>query len=198
MSDLFGLKILIVEDEYILATDLARNLEQAGDDVLEPVTSVAGAMRTLADADKVEAAILDIDLRGEPVFPLADELVRRRVPFLFYTGYDDILIPKRFRQTPRVAKPANWRDIRRLLFRAHNAALGERSVSGEITALLPRLRLLARIITSSPEAADHLVEHTLERAIDDMDSLPIGDALEQWMFELLVNTRRVERSKISH
>ena len=98
-------RILVVEDEYFLADDMRETLSEAGAEVLGPVPSVAEA-RALVEADaRIDAAVLDINLQGEEVFPVADLLRLRGVPFVFATGYDGWAIPERFADTSRLEKP---------------------------------------------------------------------------------------------
>lgn len=80
-----GKKILIVEDEVILALDLRFAMEDMGADVVGPCHRLASAM-VVAETAPIDGAILDVDLAGEAVFPLADSLRRRHVPFVFHTG----------------------------------------------------------------------------------------------------------------
>ena len=85
-----GLRILIVEDEVLIAMLLEQELCNAGADIVGPAASVAEAL-ALIDAEQgaLSAAVLDINLRGEMVLPVADRLARLRVPFVFTTGYAD-------------------------------------------------------------------------------------------------------------
>ena len=100
-----GSRILVVEDEYLIADDLAERLREAGADVIGPAASLPQAMRLAGDAGSIDAAALDINLRGVEVFPLADELAGRGVPMLFLTGYGTNHIPERFAQICRCEKP---------------------------------------------------------------------------------------------
>lgn len=102
---LAGARIQVVEDEYLLADDLCDALLQAGAEVLGPFASVDGASAFLKRDEKVDAAVLDINLRGEMVFPLADALAAIGVPFAFATGYDWSVLPERFVDIPRIEKP---------------------------------------------------------------------------------------------
>lgn len=105
MSDvLSGARILVVEDEFFLATDLERGLRRAGAEVVGPFGRARQASEALGET-AIDAAILDINLGGEMVFPLADELVTAAVPFVFTTGYDEAIIPARFDSVPRFVKP---------------------------------------------------------------------------------------------
>lgn len=81
-----GQTILLVEDEALIAMEIEMSLEAAGAKVYGPVPDLAGAVAA-AQAERFDAAVLDIDLGGEEVFPVARILLRRRVPFLFHTGH---------------------------------------------------------------------------------------------------------------
>ncbi|WP_395396263.1 response regulator (plasmid) [Novosphingobium sp. BL-8A] len=97
-------RLLVVEDEYIIATELAAALEEEGFTVVGPAATVARGHALLQDS-RMDGAILDINVRGESIFPLADELARDDVPFLFFTGYDARVIPDRFADVPCCQKP---------------------------------------------------------------------------------------------
>lgn len=114
-TDLHGCEILIVEDEYIIALDLAQSLEELGATVIGPVASVAQALSIISTRDKPHAAVLDVNLGNEKVFPVADELVARGIPFLFATGYDHWVIPEEYRAVPRCQKPIDIRAVTHLL-----------------------------------------------------------------------------------
>src|SRR2546429_142493 len=87
-------RILIVEDEYIIAFDLTRSLEELGIQVVGPAAGVAEALRlVVTDGDRLNGAILDINLRGERVYQVAQALAARGVPFMFATGYETSTIP---------------------------------------------------------------------------------------------------------
>lgn len=112
---LSGLAVLIVEDEFYLADDLAAALNDAGARVLGPFGRVEEAARLIEGGEPVDLAILDIDLVGDRVFPVADLLVARRAPFLFATGYDREIIPERFARAPRLEKPVTASQVIGLL-----------------------------------------------------------------------------------
>ncbi|MBW8840657.1 MAG: response regulator [Sphingomonadales bacterium] len=100
-----GTRILVVEDEYLLADDLTNALSDAGAYVLGPAASVEDATTLIGNETAIDAAILDVNLRGDMVFPLADALRDRGIPFAFATGYDDWALPPRFADAPRIEKP---------------------------------------------------------------------------------------------
>lgn len=99
--------ILIVEDEVLVAMELTDGLQQVGWEVLGPAASADEALTLLARSRQPDAAILDINLAGKLVFPLAELLRARRVPFIFCTGYEEVGDDERYRDTPVVRKPVN-------------------------------------------------------------------------------------------
>ena len=103
---LSGHRILVVEDEYFLAEELATALRGAGASVVGPVASVAAA-QTLLETGPVDAAALDVNLGGDEVYPLADALATRGIPFLFTSGFDSTLLLKRFRSHLCFEKPVD-------------------------------------------------------------------------------------------
>lgn len=102
---LSGRKILVVEDEYLIADDLAALLREAGAEIIGPVASLPTAMRVVGDTQVIDAAVLDINLREVSVYPLVDELMRRSVPMVFMTGYGENNIPRDYAAIPRCEKP---------------------------------------------------------------------------------------------
>jgi DNA-binding response OmpR family regulator len=86
-----GFAILVVEDDPLIALDLATTLEDAGATVVGPCASVAKALSFLGETSArpaVEGAVLDFDLRGETSAPIAKLLKSRGIPFIFHTGLD--------------------------------------------------------------------------------------------------------------
>jgi DNA-binding response OmpR family regulator len=102
-----GQHVLIVEDEYFLAQDLAGYLEDLGVKVLGPAASVAQALR-LVESGEVQGAVLDVNLRGERVYPVADALRRKHVPFIFASGYGSEMEPGAYAEVPRCIKPVDY------------------------------------------------------------------------------------------
>jgi CheY-like chemotaxis protein len=105
-QSLSGLRILVAEDEFMIATDLARELADAGATVLGPTASLEKTLQLIEAESSIDASILDINLQGDMIFPAADLLRERGVPFLFATGYDGSIIPRRFEGVGRFDKPA--------------------------------------------------------------------------------------------
>ena len=102
---LHGHRILVVEDDYFVADDLRRELEGHGAKVLGPAPSLADALDLLAREDRPDSALLDVKLADELVYPLADVLRGRGIPFVFATAYDQRDIPAAYAQVPRCEKP---------------------------------------------------------------------------------------------
>jgi CheY-like chemotaxis protein len=110
-----GRRILVVEDEYLLADDISRALAEAGAEVLGPVASARAAEAIIASEERIDAAVLDINLRDGAVFPAADTLAERDIPFAFATGYEQWSLPERFQDRPLVEKPFKASQITALL-----------------------------------------------------------------------------------
>jgi CheY-like chemotaxis protein len=113
-NDLRGLRILVVEDEYLIADEMRRAFEDAGSEVLGPVPSVEEAIALINQCD-IDLALLDVNLGGQPVWPVADALKDRGVHFVFATGYDASALPPRYAGVPRCEKPVDMRRVRRAL-----------------------------------------------------------------------------------
>ena len=110
-----GRRLLVVEDEYLIAADLADVLTGQGANVIGPAGSIKDALDMLATERQIDGAILDINVRGERVYPVADALRARGVPFVFATGYDSWVIPDAFANVPRLEKPVRAAALARLL-----------------------------------------------------------------------------------
>jgi DNA-binding response OmpR family regulator len=101
---------LIVEDEFLVASLLQEILETAGCIVAGPIPRVAEAVDA-ADRDTYDAAILDINVAGYRIDPVADALSRRSVPFVFVTGYSTGALPAKYADRPRLCKPFRIADL---------------------------------------------------------------------------------------
>ncbi|MBO9380100.1 response regulator [Sphingomonas histidinilytica] len=108
---LSGCRILVVEDEYLLADELQAELEDAGAVVIGPVGDLAGATALIRAERRIDGAILDANLTGEMVFPAADLLIERGIPIVFTTGYDASILPSRFEGASLCEKPINMKRI---------------------------------------------------------------------------------------
>ena len=114
-SALRGRRVLLAEDEYFFAVDLSRELEAHGAVVMGPVSRVEDGLELLARERLPDLAILDVNLGGEMVYPLADELRARGVPFLFATAYSRPELPANYARVAHCEKPVNVSRIAEVL-----------------------------------------------------------------------------------
>lgn len=110
-------RILVVEDNAILAEELCEVIVEAGGTVVGPFSSVAEAAAAL-DAQEVDAAALDININGEVRFDLAHTLNERGTTFVFVSGYTRDSIPARFSPYALVEKPVDVDKLREALAEA--------------------------------------------------------------------------------
>lgn len=107
---LHGRRVLVVEDDYYLASDSCDWLQQAGATVVGPVGN-AEQVRALLTEQSIDAAMIDINLGGGPTFDVAASLCSQGIPFVFTTGYDQATIPPEYSRVPRLEKPFSGRDL---------------------------------------------------------------------------------------
>ncbi|MDR9780872.1 response regulator [Rhizobium redzepovicii] len=119
VETLAGLAILVVEDDYFIADELARSLAHAGAQVVGPVGSLSDALALLDNTDHLDFAILDLNLDGVFAIPIADKLTARNLSFAFVTGYGTGGVPSRFKTVERLDKPV---EIARLVSLIKKAA----------------------------------------------------------------------------
>jgi len=105
-------RILVVEDEIIVALFMEDILKEFGYEVADVVGHLDDAMACSADFD---IAVLDVHLNGHSVFDFADILAARGVPFVFATGYGERSVPDRHRSRPVLQKPFQPEDLKRVL-----------------------------------------------------------------------------------
>src|SRR5262245_2929232 len=115
MGVLAGRRILVVEDEMVVAMMLEDMLADLGCEVVGVANRVAKALAMIEDGMVFDAAVLDINLHGEKSFPLAAALAARGRPFVFSTGYGQRGVPDEFRRVPLVEKPYSQADVERRL-----------------------------------------------------------------------------------
>ena len=105
-----GVKVLVVEDEYLVATLMENMLASAGCVVAGPIPRLAQALDA-ASSEACDVAVLDVNLAGERVYPVADILAQRNVPFVFVTGYGPNALPPDYAKLPRVCKPFRMAEL---------------------------------------------------------------------------------------
>jgi DNA-binding response OmpR family regulator len=103
--------LLIIEDEPLLAMQMSKSLEEFGWSILGVAGSIDQANQLLSASKRPDAAILDVDLAGMPVFPFARSLRCLGIPFLFCTGYDDLDFIEEFSDCRSICKPATVLQI---------------------------------------------------------------------------------------
>ena len=114
-------RLLVVEDETLIAMELCNDLAELGWEIIGPAATVDEALSLLSSAPLPDAAVLDVNLGGKLVYPLAEWLQSRRVPFVFCTGYGQ-LDHAGYRASPTVGKPVNIRVLDGELRRVRHAA----------------------------------------------------------------------------
>lgn len=113
-TGLEGLRILVAEDEGLIALELETVLQGFGCEVVGPVSRVNDVLRE-AERQKLDGALLDVNLRNEQVFAVLPRLVELKLKIVITSGYDDAtLFPAAFRALPRLAKPFDERALRRI------------------------------------------------------------------------------------
>ncbi len=120
-----GRRILVVEDEFLVSLATTDFLESIGCEIVGPAAGLAAAVQ-LAQSESLDAAMLDIDIGGEMIWPVAAELHHRGVPFLFLSAYPRLtVIPVLFAAAPRLEKPLEQNRLLRHLSAIWGASCGE-------------------------------------------------------------------------
>ena len=101
---------MVVEDEYFIAILIEEILESAGCVVMGPIPRLPDALHAV-DHQDYDVAVLDVNLAGEWINPVADALSERNVPFLFVTGYGANALPSEHAQRPHICKPFRMADL---------------------------------------------------------------------------------------
>lgn len=116
-----GLRILVAEDESLIAIDLESMLENLGCVAVGPVASVQQVLRTVQDHE-IDGAILDVNLRGESILAALPVLRERGIPIVLSSGYNNPdLLPADFRDLPRITKPYNQAALNEICRKAFPA-----------------------------------------------------------------------------
>ena len=114
MKTLSSLKVLVVEDEALVSMLVEDMLTDLGCAIVGPAAEIEEALRLAGSAD-IDAALLDVNLGGRPIFPLADALKARGVPFAFASGYGEAGLSDEHRGAAVLQKPFREADLRRVL-----------------------------------------------------------------------------------
>ena len=123
MSQAFaGRRVLIVEDESLVAMLLETILEDMGCVPVGPAATVDEGLALVADPPPIDAALLDVNVAGRQVFPIAEALKARGVPFVFSTGYGEGGLPDEWRGQPTLQKPFTEAAVRDALMTAMGLA----------------------------------------------------------------------------
>lgn len=107
---LAGRRILVVEDDMMIAVFIEEVLQELGCVVIGPTGKLDAALR-LASDEVLDAAILDVTIRGGQVFPVAERLLARGIPFALASGYGDWALPEAFRHQFRLTKPFSTEEL---------------------------------------------------------------------------------------
>ena len=121
-----GNRLLLVEDEALTGMMMSDMLTELGFDVIGPFGRLADAMAAVGRED-FQAAVLDVNLDGEMVYPVADAVLARGVPFVFVTGYGAEGIDRRFAQVPVLQKPIERQMLESVFVDAGRAARGSKA-----------------------------------------------------------------------
>ena len=113
-SALAGKRVLIVEDELLVALLIEDFLVDLGCTTLGPCSSVAAAM-AITETERFDIAVLDVNLAGETVYPVAELLSKRHIPFMFLSGYGEDAIPIGRTDWRVCAKPFRGREFEAML-----------------------------------------------------------------------------------
>jgi len=114
MKTLTSLKVLVVEDEALVSMLVEDMLTDLGCTIVGPAAEIEEALRLAGSAD-IDAALLDVNLGGRPIFPVADALKARGVPFAFASGYGEAGLTDDHRGATVLQKPFREADLRRVL-----------------------------------------------------------------------------------
>ncbi len=113
-----GRRVLVIEDESLVAMLLETILEDMGCEVIGPESNVDDGLQAASSTPNLDAALLDVNVAGREVFPVAEALLARDVPVVFSTGYGESGLPEQWRGRPTIQKPFTESTIRDALLRA--------------------------------------------------------------------------------
>jgi len=110
-SPLAGRRILVVEDMSVIASKIGQVLDRAGAEVAGPIPTLRAALKAIDKGPPIDAALIDVDLRGEPAFPLCELLSERGTKFMLLTGYELEALPAPWSGSMAIQKPFQSDDL---------------------------------------------------------------------------------------
>ncbi|HEX8660747.1 MAG TPA: response regulator [Brevundimonas sp.] len=117
-APLTGRRVLVVEDESLVAMLLETILEDMGCTPVGPASNIDDGLKMATDGEHLDAALLDVNVAGRQVFPVAEALKARGVPFVFSTGYGEGGLPDEWRGQATIQKPFTEAAVRDALMKA--------------------------------------------------------------------------------
>lgn len=188
------MRILVVEDDYLQAHALGLDIAASGDEMVGPFSTVQEAMGHLHHA---QGAILDVELRGETSFGLADRLGQRQVPFVFLTGHGAEMVPGRFARSRVYTKPSSGSL---LVGGLRQQQLIRPPVPSDVELLdvVREMMMLARLQLPDDDAAERLVEGTLLRAIAETINQPLMDDARERLLAMMREEYRMRGRNLLH
>ncbi|WP_373928723.1 hypothetical protein QTN93_01015 [Sphingomonas aerolata] len=165
-------RVLVIEDEYVVAEAIERTLRRAGAIVLGPVPSVDQAMALLDRGGRIDSAVLDINLGEQKVYPVVDRLLARGVHCVFSTGNDVADVPSNYKGIARLEKPVEESSIIDALKKTDTTADG---AIAKLTKHNPFLKLREQLIVEIDVADgihEPLLAARLYEAVDAIDQFP--------------------------
>ena len=118
---LTGLKVFLVEDESLVAMQLEDMMEDLGCDCVGLAMKLSRALEMLDSIDAIDVAILDVNLGGDKVYPVAEQLQRRKVPIVFATGYGRAGVDEAWHGCQVVQKPYTTAEIANAVTKARES-----------------------------------------------------------------------------
>ncbi len=118
---LSGARILVLEDEVLVAMMIEDMLEELGCQVVGPYARMDEALERIAAQGGIDLAVLDVNVAGQTSYPVAEALAKTETPFIFSTGYDAGGMPEPWRDRPSLRKPFMLGELERVLHQVLDA-----------------------------------------------------------------------------
>ncbi len=162
-------RVLVIEDEYVVAEAIERTLRRAGATVLGPVPSVDQAMALLDQGGRIDGAVLDINLGEQKVYPVVDRLLARGVRCVFATGNDIADVPSNYKEIVRLEKPVEASSIIDALKKIDTTADGAVAKVSQHTSFLQLREQLIVQIAVADGIHEPLLAARLYEAVNAID-----------------------------